>query len=138
MSGSDAHNLPKQALGGCTFSEMEALCCAYRFILSAKWRTLVFCLRTIHCGSIWPTKLAVPFLLKAAVVLFPLTVSGQLLSLCWGSAQMLGSMLHPHLACYPLIRLLASLCLFEATGRRRRKGCLVRDISLVGRGVIAS
>lgn len=48
-----------------------------------------------------------------------------------------GSMLHPYLACYPLIKLLASLCLFEATGRLC-KGCLVRDISLVGRGVIAS
>lgn len=49
----------------------------------------------------------------------------------------LDSMLLPYLACYPLIRLLASLCLFEATGRLC-KGCLVRDISLVGRGVIAS
>lgn len=48
-----------------------------------------------------------------------------------------GSMLHPYLACYPLIKLLASLCLFEATGRLC-KGCLVREISLVGRGVIAS
>ena len=56
---------------------------------------------------------------------------------CSSSVQGYGSMLHPYLACYPLIKLLASLCLFEATGRLC-KGCLVRDISLVGRGVIAS
>lgn len=52
---------------------------------------------------------------------------------CWGT----GSMLHPYLARYPLIKLFASLCLFEETGRLC-EGCLVRDISVVGRGVIAS
>lgn len=52
---------------------------------------------------------------------------------CWGT----GPMLHPYLARYPLIKLFASLCLFEETGRLC-EGCLVRDISVVGRGVIAS
>lgn len=46
-------------------------------------------------------------------------------------------MLHPYLARYPLIKLFESLCLFEETGRLC-EGCLVRDISVVGRGVIAS
>ena len=52
---------------------------------------------------------------------------------CWST----GSMLHPYLACYPVIKLFASLCLSEETGRLC-EGCLVRDISVVGRGVIAS
>lgn len=48
-----------------------------------------------------------------------------------------GSMLHVDMPCYPLLRLFASLCLFETTGRLV-EGCLVRDINLVGGGVIAS
>lgn len=91
----------------------------------------------MHLALAWGTELnpalAFPEILEIASHLLLLTFVLALHSEVQGAA----SALHLHLACYPLIKLLASLCLFEATGRLCT-GCLVRDISLVGSGVIAS
>lgn len=46
-------------------------------------------------------------------------------------------MLYVFLVCYFFIKFLVFFCLFEVIGRLC-KGCLVRDISFVGRGVIVS